>query len=337
MPFLHAKKPPGPEPGTGQFCIFSPPLGTILTGISARLAWPQVQPADTQDGSTQGKDPVSAQTLLLDWLQARLAPEALSWLQEKAALLAAGAPEKTVSLSFSACVRHSGKAPLALSSMDLQAAHATAPGWNPADWTCDQAARIFLLISLPPGPASAQIMDRLYQTADVSEAVAMQKASAVLAYPEGQLARSREALRSNIQEVFEAITLRNPYPADRFDVIGWNQMVVKTFFVESPTQEIVGLDRRANPALARMLANLAEERWAAGRSFSPQLWRCVGPHADDHGLECLKKALGRSPSEKRAAVIALTACPHPRAAALLQAEPALAQAARDGSLTWEKL
>ncbi|MEO7426837.1 MAG: EboA domain-containing protein [Fibrobacteria bacterium] len=280
---------------------------------------------------------MSARTLLLEWLQTRLPASALAWLEEKTSLLAAGAPEKTVSLSFSACVRHSGKAPLALSAPQLAAARAAVPGWNPSDWTCDQAARIFLLLSLPPGPESAKVMDGLYQTADVAEAVAMQKASAVLAYPEGHLARSREALRSNIKEVFEAITLRNPYPAARFDEIGWNQMVVKTFFVDSPTQEIVGLDSRANPALARMLADLALERWAAGRSFNLQLWRCVGPHADGRGLEALEKALGRSPSEKRAAVLALTSCPLPQAAALLQAEPALAMAAREGNLTWETL
>ncbi len=266
-----------------------------------------------------------------------MAPQGVAWLEEKAALLATGAQEKTVSLSFSSCLRYSGKSPLALAHADLQAARAAVPGWNPGDWTCDQAARIFLLVSLPPGSDSAKMMDRLYQTADVAEAVALQKAAAVLAFPEGHLARAREAIRSNIKEVFEAITLRNPYPADQFDVIGWNQMVVKTFFVESPTQEIEGLDRRANPPLSRMLTDLAQERWAAGRTFSPQLWRCLGPCADDRGLDGLQKALAGSPVEKRAAVLALASCPLPRAATLLQAEPALAAAARAGSLTWENL
>jgi len=113
---------------------------------------------------------------------------------------------------------------------------------------------------------------------------------------------------------------------------------VKTFFVESPVHEIEGLDRRVNPALSRMLSDLAEERWAAGRSFSPQLWRCVGPCADARGLENLKKVLAQgAPAEKRAAALALKSCPDPRAAQILQAEPALAIATRDGSLTWENL
>jgi hypothetical protein len=286
----------------------------------------------------QGKAPLSAQTLLLDWLKSRLAPEAFAWLEGKAALLAAGAPEKTVSIAFSACVRYSGKAPLGLTTVALQAARAAVPGWNPSDWTCDQAARIFLLIALPPNPASAAMLDRLYETADVGEAVALQKALAVLANPKGHLARAREAIRSNIKAVFEAIALRNPYPAEQFDEVGWNQMVVKTFFVESPVHEIEGIDRRVNPPLARMLSDLAHERWAAGRAFSPELWRCVGPCADERGLEDLQKVLSRgSPPEKRAAALALRSCPDPRAALILQADPALAAAARDESLTWENL
>jgi hypothetical protein len=181
-------------------------------------------------------------------------------------------------------------------------------------------------------------MDRLYETADVGEALALQKSLAVLPNPEGHLARAREAIRSNIKAVFEAIALRNPYPAAQFDEVGWNQMVVKTFFVESPIHEIEGIDRRVNPPLARMLSDLAHERWAAGRAFSPQLWRCVGPCADDRGLDDLKKVLSRdAPAEKRAAALALHSCPNPRAAAILQAEPALAAAARAGSLTWENI
>ena len=48
------------------------------------------------------------------------------------------------------------------------------PDWTPTDWTCAEAARILILLSLPPNPQSAQLMDQIYQTADVGEAVALQ-------------------------------------------------------------------------------------------------------------------------------------------------------------------
>lgn len=271
-------------------------------------------------------------------MKARIPADGLAWLEEKAALIATGAPDKTVFASFSACVRHAGKAPLALSAADLEAARATVPDWAPSDWTCDQAARVFLLLALPPGSESAQLMDQMWQTADMGEAVTLQKALAVLPYPEGHMARAREAIRSNIKSVFEAIAVRNPYPALNFDTVGWNQMVVKTFFVDVPLSQVVGVDRRANPPLSRMLDDLAHERWAAGRPFPPDLWRCVGPCADAKALADLKKVLTTgSPVEKRAAALALKSCPDPQAVVILASDPALDKAVRSGSLTWENL
>jgi hypothetical protein len=56
-------------------------------------------------------------------------------------------------------------------------------------------------------------------------------------------------------------------------------MVLKALFVGSTLGPIIGLDLRANAALARMLSDYAHERWSAGRPVSPELWRCVGPFA----------------------------------------------------------
>jgi hypothetical protein len=287
---------------------------------------------------THGKASVTAQELLLDFLRKRLESQALIWLEEKAALLASGATDKSVFTSYSAALRFSGKAALNPETSELAAAAAAATGWNPSDWTCDQAARAFLLLALPPGAHSSKLMDQIYQTADVGEAVALQKALAVLAYPEGHLARARDGIRSNIQQVFEALALRNPYPALHFDEVGWNHMVVKTFFVGVPLHEVWGIDRRVNPDLARMLTDLAYERWAAARDFSPELWRCVGPCADARAREGLAKALSSGDRvAKRAAALALHACPHKDAAMILDRDAALAAVVRNGNLTWENL
>jgi hypothetical protein len=105
-------------------------------------------------------------------------------------------------------------------------------------------------------------------------------------YPGPQMIepRAREAVRSGIKPVFEAVAHRNPYPREIFAEDAWNQMVVKAFFMGSTLWPILGLDARANPRLARMLVGLAQERWAAQRPVSGELWRCVAPHAD---RECI--------------------------------------------------
>lgn len=298
--------------------------------------------------------------LIRSWLAARLPAPALAWLDGKAAAFAAVAPDKTLFPAFSAAVRHSGKAPLSLPSADLAAAEAAVEGWNPSDWTLDQAARILLLASLPSGPDSARILLQLHQTADVGESVALQKALPLLPEPQAHMHWAREGIRSNLKVVYEAIVLRNPYPALYFDEIGWNQLVSKTFFMESPLEEVWGLDRRANAALARILTDLAYERWAAGRTFSPQLWRCVGPFARavpaGRAFKALETALagrtiaapegqlgtaapgpGGREAHRRAAGLALAFCKDPVADRLLASAPDLAVAARSGALTWETL
>lgn len=277
-----------------------------------------------------------AQLLILQWLKKRLSSENVAWIVEKAALLSAGVPERLVFMTFSAATRYSGKIPLALTETELALAASISPGWRPTDWTTDEAARIFLLLALPATPASAALMDQIYHTADVGEAVAMQKALAILPAPDGHLARAREGLRNNIQAVFEAVSLRNPYPALHFDTLGWNQLVVKTVFLGLPVGEIANLESRMNPELSRMLDDLAQERWSAGRTFVPELWRCVGPYADARALGHLGKVLVEGKvAEKQAAALALNSCSDPLADTILNGYPDLAAQVRNGTLTWE--
>ncbi len=141
-----------------------------------------------------------------------------------------------------------------------------------------------------------------------------------------------------MRAVFEAVAHRSPYPRERFAENRWNHMVLKALFVGSRLHPIQGLDERANPPLARMLCDYAHERWAAGRPVAPELWRCVGPHADAEALADLQRVLATGDTtERKAAALALAACPDARAKELLAAAPELAQAVADRSLTWDNL
>jgi hypothetical protein len=143
--------------------------------------------------------------------------------------------------------------------------------------------------------------------------------------------------RTNMKAVFNAVAHHNPYPAENFDEAAWNQMVLKALFIGTPLWPIQRLDERANPALARMLCDYAHERWAAGRAVSPELWRCVGRHADERALSDLERGIETGePMERQAAALALSDC------AACQAErgeaaPDLTADIAGGRLTWNDI
>jgi hypothetical protein len=199
----------------------------------------------------------SAAELLHHWLSRHLDRKSLSWLSEKQAQIAEGAPPRVFFTAFSAVPRYTGKAKLELTPDDLQTAAAIRPGWSPGEWRVDQVGRTLLVLSLPHEDIKAyeRWLDQLVTTADVEELVALYQALPLLPHPERHRDRAAEGVRSNMIPVFNAVALRNPYPADYFDNVAWNQMVLKAIFVGSPLHLIQGLDRRANADLARMLVD----------------------------------------------------------------------------------
>jgi hypothetical protein len=105
--------------------------------------------------------------------------------------------------------------------------------------------------------------------------------------------------------------------------------------VGSALSPIQGLDERINPGLAATLVDFAHERWAAGRTVSPELWRCVGPFAGESEISDLQRLLD-SPSlqDRHAAVLVLSASPHAAARSLLAAHADLGREVAGGALSW---
>lgn len=281
-----------------------------------------------------------ATDLLWEWLSRQLAPESQQWLAQKRAKIAQGASDRVFFPAFSAVPRYTGKSQLALTPEDLQAAQAIRPGWSPGHWRVDQAARSLLVLSLPHADVETYLrsLDKLFTTADVGELVALYQTLPLLPHPEHLRAQAAEGVRSNMTSVFNAVALQNPYPADYFDDIAWNQMVLKALFVGSPLYPIWGLDRRATRELALMLRDYAHERWAAQRPVSPELWRPVGPFIDAKLLADLERVFAEPDSaQQAAAALACSQSTFPPAKALLNRYPNWQDVIAQGRLTWETL
>lgn len=217
--------------------------------------------------------------ILFKWLESRSTEEALAWLNGKIAVITQTTSEKILFTTFSAVPRYMGKAELNLSIDELENANQLIQGWKPINWTVDQVGRTLLLLHFESQDRDRYVatIDKILAAADVGETVAFYQSLPLLPHPEAFRLRAAEGIRSNMTSVFNAVALNNPYPAKYLDDLAWNQMILKALFVGTPLHPIYDLERRNNPQLCQILIDYANERLAAKRTVSPELWELVKP------------------------------------------------------------
>ena len=275
--------------------------------------------------------------LLKKWLIRQVEGPAYEWFVGQQETLIADPSARNLYITLGMIPRRLGKGDLQLSIEDLERADSLRPGWNPKYWSVDVAARVTTLLTTFDGAGdfAAAFVD-VCRGADVGERMAYYSGLPLYAKPHTLNDQVAEGLRTNMRSEFEAIAHRNPFPFEQFDDHRWNHMVLKALFVDSTLYPIQGLDARANSELAQILCDYAHERWAAGRSVTPELWRCVGPYAEGSALEDLERVLGEgNPVSRQAAVLALNACPASGAQDLLDTVPELRSMMASGALSWK--
>ena len=192
----------------------------------------------------------------------------LGWLAD--ALSQVAARPAAVAGLFPAVSRHCGRGPL------------PDPGPELAGWTVDDAARVLLLTALSlPGAALAGEIGALYRYGDAAEKRAVLRALPWLDIGDSGVELLRDAIRTNDPRLVAAAL--GPYARHLDDAV-WRQAVLKCVFMGIPLSAVTGLADRADSELARMLAGLADERHAAGRTMSADatalLTRLTSPPAE---------------------------------------------------------
>lgn len=276
-------------------------------------------------------------TPFLDLLRQHAEPGAMSWLDEFLASQSEAFQLRPFYYAFSGATRRFPKTPL---PADLSLPAGAPEGFTLAGWSVDQLARTVLLLSLAEQPRETYVetLQTLLDTADMREAAAIYRAFPLLPEPSALVPMAREGLRTNIVSVFDAIALDNPWPAAHLDEEGWNQMVLKAFFLSRPVYHIQGLEQRANPALVEALSNYAHERWAANRPVSPELWRSCQAHLTDTIVADLEKVLTiDQPGNREAVALLVHGQEDPRLASLQEATSDLQTTIDNGTLTWTSL
>ncbi|MFB7248274.1 sugar phosphate isomerase [Streptomyces populi] len=134
------------------------------------------------------------------------------------------------------------------------------------------AVRVLLLTEARPGP---ETLARLYHQGSAAERRAVLHALPHLVDgPEG-LPLVADALRTNDTGLVAAAL--GPYAAAHLDQHSWRHAVLKCLFTQVPVAVVAGLGHRAHgdATLARMLADHAAERTAAGRDVPHDLHRVL--------------------------------------------------------------
>ena len=141
------------------------------------------------------------------------------------------------------------------------------PGGAPGlvGWTVDDAGRALLLTALPMrGPALAAAAGELYRYGDAAEKRGVLRALPWLDIGAGGVELLHDAIRTNDPRLVAAAL--GPYARYLADPM-WRQAVLKCVFMDIPLSLVSGLAGRADGELGRMLADLADERHAAGRTI----------------------------------------------------------------------
>ncbi|TDE16672.1 EboA domain-containing protein [Dyadobacter psychrotolerans] len=239
--------------------------------------------------------------------------------------------------AFVACPRFLSKKIIEITPEQSWELNVEIPGFSVEGWSLVRLSRVWLLTQLDSSEKETYVknISTLFDTAEMNELVALYSALPLLSYPDEWLFRATDAVRSNMGFVFDAIALHNPYPGKYFSEQAWNQLVLKTIFNDKPIHFIESLESRLNENLAMILSDFAHERWAAGRSVAPQVWRLVSKFMNDmlvSDMEHLIKS-GQLPNQQAAAITSVESGYGP-ALNLLADYPELEKAAKSGQLTW---
>ncbi len=214
----------------------------------------------------------------------RLSPDGAAWLS--GAIERIAADPTAIRALFPAAGRRCGRGPLDRPVL--------------RGWTVDDAARVLLILALPlTGDALAGEVADLYRHGDANERRAVLRALTCLDLGDLGLPIVHDAIRTNDTRLVAAAL--GQYAATHLEDAMYRQAVLKCVVLGIPLADVAGLDERGDRELARMLADFAHERVAAGRDVPADAWPIIDRHPGVLKASGLLDELGSAQPTRRAA------------------------------------
>ena len=149
-------------------------------------------------------------------------------------------------------------------------------------WTVDDAGRARLLVAASASrdeDSLTALLEQLYRHGDAAERRGVLRALDVLGLGERGLPLLRDALRTNDARLVAAAA-GGEYAARMLPDADLAQAVLKCLFIGVPLAAVAAIPGRITPELARMTADFARERVAAGRDVPADAWVILAREPD---------------------------------------------------------
>jgi hypothetical protein len=205
-----------------------------------------------------------------------------------------------LAIAMPQAVRHFPETPVAI---ELPLAGGV---WKPSHWSSIDAAQLLMVLAAltthtgAPGMSRSTIIDIACRYGDDHERAAIIKGLYWLDDTGEMTLFAVDTGRTNSVQLFSAIALHNPYPAQHYSESQFNQLVFKSLFMGLNIEHILGLRERKNSELMRMCADYTRERHAAGRPVPPSLWLAMDSAAMPRDLlELFLAAMAAADAEQR--------------------------------------
>ena len=217
---------------------------------------------------------VQKQHQFITLVNTKFTDKELAWINAKSAIIAPIETSHKFNVFFSLVVRFISNDIPKWYLNETNIIESIYPGFSKSVWSKQDFARARLMIALDKS-INESVLSSFFEIAEMKEQVSLYKGLFLLENAPAFTSQVAEGIRTNMANVFDAIASGNPFTYTYLNEDAWNQMVLKSFFMERKLYPIQYIDEGKNENLANMLQDYVKERWAAKRQISPEVWRMI--------------------------------------------------------------
>ncbi|MEC3905670.1 EboA domain-containing protein [Tamlana sp. 2201CG12-4] len=229
---------------------------------------------------------VKQQDQFVTLTNSKFTPKELEWIEAKSAIISTKETSHKFNVFFSLAARFISSEIPSWNDNDLKTMENIYPGFGKGLWTKQDLARVRFMIALDVS-VNKSVLSSFFEIAEMKEEIALYKGLFLLKNAASFRLQYAEGIRTNMSNVFDAIASGNPFAQVYLSEDEWNQLILKSFFMDRKLYPIQHLEQGKNEKLAHMLQDYVKERWAAGRQVSLEIWRMI----DGYLREDIKKLM----------------------------------------------